>query len=724
MNKTLKYVVLGGIFLIPFIPFIVANDFFFPFITGKNFAFRILVEIIFASWVAWALVDTSVRPRGSALVYAFVAFILSLGVSTLLAENTNKALWSNFERMEGYVTIVHLGAYFLVLTSVLNVEKLWKAFWNTSIGVSIALSLFGIGQIAGFFVINQGGVRLDATFGNATYLAVYMLFHAFITIYALAKWKPSRWVQIVYGIALVLQFSMVFYTATRGTILGLLGGLFVSGLVFALFSKNTPQLRKAGIGLIAALVIVVGAFLPLRDAPFVTESPVLSRLASINLEEGSTRFSIWNMAWKGFLEKPVFGWGQENFNYVFNTHYDASLYAQEPWFDRAHNVFFDWLVAGGALGLLLYVSFYAITLWYLWRKENGFDISERALFTGLLAGYAFHNLFVFDNLMSYVLFFAVLGYIHQRHTKNVVPFGGEKMISPWYAKTVAGVMAVLLIVVVYSVNVPGMVRAAGLIDSIRPYQEGLAKNFEEFKGVVTDSGVGRQEVHEQLLQFALQIRDQSFADRVTDELKTEVGQFAVNEFSKEIERNPNDTRLRLFFGSFLRQVGAHTQADEMLLAAHMLSPEKQSVLFELGALQLDKGDTLGALAYFKQAYELEPRYDRARSLYVAVAIRAGESEIADALLIERYDTVTPNDDIVLQAYVDVGNNQRVVQIAENKVLADPENFQTHLQLAAAYLEVGRRADAVEALGEAIKRNPDFKTQGEYFISEIQAGRNP
>ena len=155
MNKTLKYVVLGGIFLIPFIPFIVANDFFFPFITGKNFAFRILVEIIFASWVAWALVDTSVRPRGSALVYAFVAFILSLGVSTLLAENTNKALWSNFERMEGYVTIVHLGAYFLVLTSVLNVEKLWKAFWNTSIGVSIALSLFGIGQIAGFFVINQ-----------------------------------------------------------------------------------------------------------------------------------------------------------------------------------------------------------------------------------------------------------------------------------------------------------------------------------------------------------------------------------------------------------------------------------------------------------------------------------------------------------------------------------------------------------------------------------------
>ena len=147
-----------------------------------------------------------------------------------------------------------------MVTSVLKTEKIWRAFWNTSIGVSLALSLFGVGQIMGYFTINQGGVRLDATFGNATYLAVYMLFHAFITMYALARWKPGRWVQIVYAFALVLQFAMVFYTATRGTILGLIGGLFVSGLVFALFSKDAPKLRNAGIGLIVALVVAVGAF--------------------------------------------------------------------------------------------------------------------------------------------------------------------------------------------------------------------------------------------------------------------------------------------------------------------------------------------------------------------------------------------------------------------------------------------------------------------------------
>ena len=99
MQSALKYVVWGGIFLIPFIPFIVADGFFFPFITGKNFTFRILVEIIVAAWAVWALADVTVRPKRSALVYTLIAFVVSIGISTILAENSHKAFWSNFERM-------------------------------------------------------------------------------------------------------------------------------------------------------------------------------------------------------------------------------------------------------------------------------------------------------------------------------------------------------------------------------------------------------------------------------------------------------------------------------------------------------------------------------------------------------------------------------------------------------------------------------------------------
>ena len=86
----------------------------------------------------------------------------------------------------------------------------------------------------------------------------------------------------------------------------------------------------------------------------------------------------------------------------------------EPWYDRSHNVFFDWLVAAGALGLLTYLSLYGVTLWFMWKNNNGMPLSEKAILTGMLAGYFIHNFFVFDNLTSYILFFALLAYITVR----------------------------------------------------------------------------------------------------------------------------------------------------------------------------------------------------------------------------------------------------------------------------------------------------------------------
>src|SRR3989344_3553367 len=119
-----------------------------------------------------------------------------------------------------------------------------------------------------------------------------------------------------------------------------------------------------------ATVILVSGFLVVRDPPnfvsrnstlsylvlytqnFVKNSPVLSRFASINVEETTTksRFMIWNMAMQGLKERPILGWGQESFNYVFNKYYDPGMYGQEQWFDRTHNIIFDWLIAGGILG--------------------------------------------------------------------------------------------------------------------------------------------------------------------------------------------------------------------------------------------------------------------------------------------------------------------------------------------------------------------------------------
>ncbi|MSU55745.1 MAG: hypothetical protein EXS51_00335, partial [Candidatus Taylorbacteria bacterium] len=157
------------VFLVPFVPLIVASSLFFPFITGKGFAFRILVEVMFALWLLLAIRDKAFRPKRSLLFFGVASFLAIVLLADIGAENPFKAFWSNFERMEGFITMMHLGVYFLVASSVLNAEKWWLRFFSTSVGVSAFLGIYGLLQLAGKIVINQGGVRLDGTFGNAAY---------------------------------------------------------------------------------------------------------------------------------------------------------------------------------------------------------------------------------------------------------------------------------------------------------------------------------------------------------------------------------------------------------------------------------------------------------------------------------------------------------------------------------------------------------------------------
>ena len=361
MERALKYLIIAGIFFMPVIPFIVADSMFFPFITGKNFVFRILVEIIFGLWVLLALKNSTYRPSFSWVMVAVFSFIAIIAVADIFGENPFKSFWSNFERMEGLVGLLHLGAYFLVAGMVLNTKKLWWWLANISVVASVIMGIYGIFQILGDLVIHQGGMRVDGTFGNAAYLAVYMLFNVFITAVLLARWRGSSWVRYMYIGALLLQLYILFETATRGTILGLAGGMLLSAFLVAIFGREYPRIRKASIALIVVVLLSTSALFAARNTDFVRNDMVLSRLASISLSAGSSRFTIWSMAIEGFKEHPVLGWGQENFNYVFNKYYKPSLYADEPWFDRAHDIFFDWLIAGGILGLVGYLSMFFAT---------------------------------------------------------------------------------------------------------------------------------------------------------------------------------------------------------------------------------------------------------------------------------------------------------------------------------------------------------------------------
>src|SRR3989344_6912905 len=144
-----------GLFVLPALALIVAGNFFanifmpgvgdlfFPFITGKNFFFRIVVEILFALWVTAAIFDKKYRPRTSPIFWAVLATMGVLTLSTIFGENPYRSFWSNYERMEGLVGFLHLFAYFLLLISVLKADKEWRRFFFVFSGAGAGAALFG-----------------------------------------------------------------------------------------------------------------------------------------------------------------------------------------------------------------------------------------------------------------------------------------------------------------------------------------------------------------------------------------------------------------------------------------------------------------------------------------------------------------------------------------------------------------------------------------------------
>src|SRR3989344_1372962 len=256
IERTLRWIVLGGIFALPFVVFIVAESLFFPFITGKNFAFRIIVEIATGAYLALALVNPAYRPKRSWLLWAFALLVCLVALADLFGAYAFKSLWSNFERMDGWVTLVHLFLYFVVMTSILNTEKLWRRFWHVSLGVSVVVGLYGLLQVAGFASLNPGFssvTRIDATFGNPIYLAVYMLFHigiaAMLWSHAWAESYSRRrfWPSLIYGGIIALCTIILFMTGTRGAMLGFIGGVFLGTFLLALSSEHLRRMALTGI---------------------------------------------------------------------------------------------------------------------------------------------------------------------------------------------------------------------------------------------------------------------------------------------------------------------------------------------------------------------------------------------------------------------------------------------------------------------------------------------
>ncbi len=416
-----------GIVLLLWMPMVVTTETLFPFVVGKALYARGLIEVITALWVVLILWDSRYRPPRSWILLAFAIYVLVAFLSALLGVNFTHSMWSDYQRMVGVWDLAHWFLLALVATSVLHSPGAWRSLLNWNLVIALTLSLLALAQAYQIRVLPYllSTCRLDATVGNASYLAAILVIAVLVAAGFLARsllaTQEERWgrpyhqgnqsgcwtrsgMRLFWAAIVVLGLWVLLQTGTRGAIVGLLAGVVVMPVALGIWGDRRALravvLASGGILLTGALLFALDQTVGFPGRSDCREQMTSTRVihTSIKEENVAVRIELARVGFRAFLERPLLGWGQDNFARIWDRFSEASLYKYgTASHDQAHNKLVEELATKGALGTLSYLALWVTLLWVLVRQRR--TASEDALayaLLGALAAYFVQNLVLFD----------------------------------------------------------------------------------------------------------------------------------------------------------------------------------------------------------------------------------------------------------------------------------------------------------------------------------------
>jgi O-antigen ligase len=457
VERALLYAVRAGVLLVMFTPLIVSTETLFPFIVGKAIFSRSVIEITFALWVMLAFAFPSYRLSRSWVLIALAIWVVMSIIAGFAGVSLQRSLWSTYERMQGIFDQVHWFGFIIMAGSVFRTLTDWKLVFSVNLGASALASLLGIGNHYDVISSNILGAtgRIESTLGNATYVGAYTMVNILIGAGMIAhSWRgrqpPERressrrrrrrrrarqrstgfdyvaWLMGFWLFAIAVDLWALWLSGTRGAVIALGAGVVAFALMYALWGQ-IKILKKVAYGIFGAVAVVVLLFILARATPVldpVTDSsPTLNRLVSTSLSSGSIqgRLTAWRAGLRGYLDKPIFGWGPENYLIAWGRYFDSASGVSER-FDQAHNKVLEELTTKGAVGAISYLAIWVAMVWAMVRsirRRQQYEQVFVALVAAAMVGFFVQNLFLFDSPVTSLQFailvaFAVREELHHR----------------------------------------------------------------------------------------------------------------------------------------------------------------------------------------------------------------------------------------------------------------------------------------------------------------------
>ncbi len=655
LNKIIHY----GLYAILLTPLAFWPKALYPFATPKFILFQILVEIVFAAWLIFQLrngFEDIKALKKNYLAIALLIFITISFISALLGVDFQRSFWGIGPRMTGLFAEIHFLVWFLILISYLkNDKEKWNNYLNFSFFVALAVAATSFYQNPKW-VLTVG----STIFNNPTFVAPYFIFHFFWGLYKtifnfqFSIFKLKGW---FYGAGTILLFIAIILTQIRGALLGLLIGIFAFGFLLIFLNILNRRLRNILIAVYLIFAIGIAGFWSFRDSPLIQNISILKKIATASLAETTvrTRLLTWQLALKGFWDKPILGVGPENFNYLFNAHYNPHFLKfggggfEETWFDKPHNAFLEILSETGLVGSLAYVFIWvaiSLALYKLFKKGLPAQAGEKFLSLILASAFiAYFSavFFSFDSFGSWFGLFLFLAFLASHSNTNDNSNTNTRIhtndtngnfLKNIFVLFVCGVLFVLLYVN-YSIWRANLADA----DALRAFPSNLSQGINLFKKSLNYFTPYKAEYQFDMAASVIGAIQKNIS---LPDLENNLN-FTLDSIDGAIAAHPYNTayysdaiKLYNILGEKGKDPTILSQAEQFGEKAIKLSPNRQEIMFYLAQTALIRGDTKTAIQWTEKAVEVDPTIRQShwylgRLYFVAGRYQNAVAEVKKAL---------------------------------------------------------------------------------------------
>ncbi len=742
-----------GFFLILALPLLAVSPLFFPPEWGKAIVFRIIFSSILFLFF-WQIIS---NPKFSQqligrynsqkkTIWMILAVLLMILLSTIFSSDIVFSLWTSPHRSGGSVNFIFHILFSVILFLTLKNDD-WKKLWNFSFLIGDLIVAFAILQYFNVFpdfLVPYTG-RPPSTLSNSILFTAYLMLLIFPALHFVIK-KTGR--HKIFHLASLLLFTFgIMIGGSRSAYLGILVGGFYFLFFYPIVKTEKPEgknfFKKLPILRIITIALMLFAILGVYYANTHPKLPqfleknqifqsVVNRLYISSVLE-DPRFSTWKIALQALKEKPILGWGPENFAIGFDKYYDSTLpyLAKNPneWWDRAHNIFLDLSVCNGLLFTIIYFSFFGILFFKLFKKrgdnaEN--KISSHAILSTFL-GYFITLLFGFDSVSTYIVFFFIVGYSLYITSKDQSQNNNSKNFYYSFKKKNI-VMAVLLLITawfIWQYNLNPLFINSGInkADKLecRKKLSALEKLFSKksfldsyLRLTYTDHAKACMEADASMeadyinktveaLKYAANARPfytrtwlmlgsfntVLFAAETDPELKKSLYEEINYDFNRALSLGPKHQKILSEWAKFYFAAGDYAKMKNLSEECVAINPDTNSCYWYLGLSEILLKDSKNGSEHLKTAIAKGFSYNN-ESAYNQLAI----------------------------AYIQTQNYKELISVYKSLISLDYKNIQYHATLATVYKESGDYKNARQEALEILKIAPEAKDEANEFLRTL------